>query len=341
MATTLAIVAAMTTTTSRVSVTAFMAVDTTPFSSSITRPQVKVASTSKLFATDTNADDAPEAKKKLSIETIDDDNRHILLRPADSPERPVLVDAFAPWCGPCKLLDKVLRQAQPKYLEKVDFCRWNVNDKEGTVELKEMFLESGYTLTKLPSLIVFREGKPVAVRPGFANEFQLDDFLEKTLPDVLERTFDEDGLKMIPLPAGMMANNDQKKEAAPESEKVKEISALDGEKKLPLHEEMMVQKEEKEVVQESKTAPETEIVEVKMSAAAKVQQAMKKKREDKELKAKMKEAKENEAKKEELIDDCIDEVECFERLERTIWQNRTVVPAMDGILLPTRSYGSP
>jgi thioredoxin 1 len=146
----------------------------------------------KLFAGSTNGDN----DKKVAIETVNDDNMDDLLHPSSN--RPVLVDAFAPWCGPCKLLDKVLRKAQPRYEDKVDFVRWNVNDKENTVELKKIFLDSGHTLNKLPSLILFRDGQPTAVRPGFANENQLDFWLENSLPDVLEKTFDEDGLKLLP-----------------------------------------------------------------------------------------------------------------------------------------------
>lgn len=146
----------------------------------------------KLFAGSPNGDN----DKKVAIETVNDDNMDDLLHPSSN--RPVLVDAFAPWCGPCKLLDKVLRKAQPRYEDKVDFVRWNVNDKENTVELKKIFLDSGHTLNKLPSLILFRDGQPTAVRPGFANENQLDFWLENSLPDVLEKTFDEDGLKLLP-----------------------------------------------------------------------------------------------------------------------------------------------
>jgi len=244
----------------RMSATAFAPSQTTPsFPASIARqrPAVTPLSSTKLFANEGGS--ANEEMMELTIETITDENSQTLLHPHSSPSRPVLVDAFAPWCGPCKLLDKVLRKAQPNYLGKVDFCRWNVNDKENTVELKKLFLDSGYTLTKLPSVIVFREGKPVAVRAGFANAFQLDDFLEQTLPDVLERTFDEDGVKMIPLTPAMIAMEEE------------------GERALG------------QVV-----------------------------------------GKANE-------DDCNDPVECYERLEQIVWENRTVVPAMDGIMLPARS----
>ena len=246
----------------------FVAVDTcsTPSFLSTTRPcrrHVKISTT--LFATD-DAADTPDQEMKLTMATITDENSHIHLHPPSN--RPVLVDAFAPFCGPCKLLDKVLRKAQPTYLKKVDFCRWNVNDKEATIELKQMFLDSGYTLTKLPSLILFRDGKPIAVRPGFANEFQLDDWLEKELPDVLERTFDENGIKMIP----MVAKGDDEK----------------------------VVTHKTHVVEEKKTV----------------------------LKA---------SEQDEDPMDCQDPEACWERVENTIWQNRTVIPAMDGIFLPQRA----
>lgn len=333
-----AVVAAMATTTS---VAAFLAVDPAPFFSSITRPQGTVEPPTKLFA------EKDGGKTKLTIETIDDDNRHTLLHPPSTPSRPVLVDAFAPWCGPCKLLDKVLRKAQPGYVGRVDFCRWNVNDKEGTKELKQLFLDSGHTLTKLPSLIVFREGEPVAVRPGFANEFQLDDFLEKTLPDVLERTFDEHGVKMLPLPEMMMVQKEESDKKKITAKKINEkkiegkTSSASSESvptMLPLPEKAMMENEKKDSVENRSkevTSDAGKVEERNVSASsgsappAKVQEAVKQ--------AVFK----DEAGQVEELGDCTDPVECWQRVEQTLWQNRTVVPAMDGIMLPARSYGSP
>mmetsp|Transcript_38399 Transcript_38399/g.69211 ORF Transcript_38399/g.69211 Transcript_38399/m.69211 type:complete len:364 (+) Transcript_38399:125-1216(+) len=283
-----AVVVAMTAATAtRMSAAAFTAVDTTPsFSSTNIRPHAKLST--KLFAKDDTSEE-----NKLTIETIADDNHQILLHPPSAPERPILVDAFAPWCGPCKLLDKVLRKAQPRYVDKVDFCRWNVDDKENTVELKKIFFDSGFTLTKLPSLIVFREGKPVAVRAGFANENQLDHFLEQTLPE-LERTFDENGVKMVPLTAEMMALK-MEMEAAEESRVAHATKTL-----------------EEEIV----VTVEADISTLTSTATVMVQQVIQQVIAD---------------------DDCTDPVECWERIDQTIWQNRTVVPAMDGILLPARN----
>mmetsp|Transcript_47096 Transcript_47096/g.98755 ORF Transcript_47096/g.98755 Transcript_47096/m.98755 type:complete len:283 (+) Transcript_47096:452-1300(+) len=260
--------AAMTTkTSSNVSVAAFMAIDTASLSFSSTRVRSNLKPSSKRFATL----DSSDAGEKANIQTITDDNLHTLLDPPSSPGRAVLVDAFAPWCGPCKLLDKVLRKAQPRYEDKVDFVRWNVNDKENTVELKNIFMASEFKMRKLPSLIMFRDGKPVAMREGMANEFQLDFWLESTLPE-LEKTFDEDGVKLVMLP-----------EVTMKEEEIKAAAVLEGDS---LEEEMVA------TVQEV------------------VQQA--------------------------IEQDCTDPTECYDRLERTVWQNRTVVPAMDGILLPAR-----
>mmetsp|Transcript_23974 Transcript_23974/g.40827 ORF Transcript_23974/g.40827 Transcript_23974/m.40827 type:complete len:286 (-) Transcript_23974:240-1097(-) len=249
------------------SVSAFIStsVVTTPFSSVSSRTH----HLSKLFGSSTNEDDGVH-EKKLTIETVTDDNMDTLLNPSSN--LPVLVDAFAPWCGPCKLLDKVLRKAQPRYLDKVEFVRWNVNDKENTVELKKMFLESGNTLSKLPSLILFREGQPIAVRPGFANDFQLDFWLEESLPDVLEKTFDENGLKMVAMP------------------KIEEdLTAVLPERKMladsKIPKEEMLDEEESPV---SSSSDQDRI-------------------------------------------ECNDEEACLEFLEKMVWENRTVVPAFQGI----------
>lgn len=260
------VVALATAMATRMPAAAFMAIDTT-----LSRPHPMLST--KLFVKD-----GTSQGEELTMETINDQNYQTLLNPPSSPQRPILVDAFAPWCGPCKILDKVLHKAQPRYLDKVDFCRWNVNDKENTVELKNLFLDSEFTLTKLPSLIVFREGKPVAARAGLANEFQLDSFLEKALPDVLESTFDENGIKMLPLPEQMMVQK--------ETGKIPKGRITHKTKNL----------QEEIVAKMAALSPSTS------TAAAMVHQAAQ-----------------------------------IKPVEQIFWQNRTVIPAMDGILLPARS----
>jgi len=261
--------------------------------------------------------------EKLVIEFLTDHNRDALLRPSVDPSRPILVDAFAPWCGPCKLLDKVLKKAQPRYIGKVDFVRWNVNDAENTALIKSHFIEKGYTLNKLPSLILYREGEPVAVRPGFANEFQLDDWLELALPDVLERTFDENGVKIEP----SRALNHGVTGKGPVMEKGEDAKyGLDVDGSAP------------EVAKETKVARHV------LSPLDFKARVMTERLRIVERTIVRTDAVETQDQKEtgmldasEVPTECTDETECWERVAETFgWKDRTVVPATDGILLPKR-----
>ena len=254
---------------------------------------------------------------KLVIPTINDDNFNILLN--NPTNRPVLVDAFAPWCGPCKLLDKVLRKVQAQYSTKgIDFCRWNVNDVTGTEVLRSQFINAGFVLSKLPSLIVYwgSSGVPLAVRPGFANEYQLDDFLEQTLPTILERTFDEYGVKLTTatstlgneIPATSVgvavAGKEEEEETCLEAKEVgREI-----------------------VIVETECITDSQQHNMNVNGELATTPLLEHERESINL------------QQQQLDNDCKTPQECYNRLEQTIWKNRTVVPAMDGIgmFLPTR-----
>jgi thioredoxin 1 len=285
-------------------------------------------------AEDNDGDAPPSPEKKLVIPLVTDANSPTLLRPPDS-SRPVLVDAFAPWCGPCKLLDKVLRKAQPRYVDRIDFVRWNVNDAEGTSGLRDLLASNGHALSKLPSLVVFRDGSPVAMRPGFANEFQLDDFLERTLPDVLERTFDERGVKMIGLPMMMATSPPPSSAVAVEGaeergETTTTTTTAAAADLLPPPPEgamaalvFLEAKEACEVVGGG-TEERCEIVVVEVEAASSATASSS--------------SPADSAVDDDDEGDCDTPLECIVRLERTAWKNRTVVPAMDGIgsFLPAR-----
>lgn len=201
-ATVAAVLAVLSATAARTSAAAFLSAGTARLSSATTRSHADPSTNPFL------AHYGSSEEESLIIRTVTDSTLHLLLPPPDG-TRPVLVDVFSPQCGPCKMLAKVLKQVQPSYRNRVDFVKWNVADKENTGELKRIVEEAGIVVRGLPSLIVFRGGVPVAARKGFANEFQLDYFLEQSLPDVLERTFDENGIKMVPLPEYMMGEAEE------------------------------------------------------------------------------------------------------------------------------------
>lgn len=65
----------------------------------------------------------------------------------------VLVDFWAPWCGPCMLLSPVIEEVSEEFEDKVSFYKLNVDDNKATA--------SEYNVMSIPTVIIFKEGKPV------------------------------------------------------------------------------------------------------------------------------------------------------------------------------------
>jgi thioredoxin 1 len=68
--------------------------------------------------------------------------------------KPVLVDFWAPWCGPCRIVSPIVEDLADEYAEKMAFAKLNV-DEAPNIALK-------YQVMSIPTLIVFENGKPVA-----------------------------------------------------------------------------------------------------------------------------------------------------------------------------------
>lgn len=76
-------------------------------------------------------------------------------------DRPVLIDFWAPWCGPCRMLSPTISEIAEEYGDKVKVCKVNV-DEQGE-------LASTFGVMSIPTLVVIKEGKIVnsviGVRP--------------------------------------------------------------------------------------------------------------------------------------------------------------------------------
>ena len=71
---------------------------------------------------------------------------------------PVLVDFWAPWCGPCKIVSPIVEELAKDFDGKVKVGKLNVDDNSATA--------SKYGIMSIPSLVVFKNGQPVKTMVG-------------------------------------------------------------------------------------------------------------------------------------------------------------------------------
>jgi thioredoxin 1 len=90
--------------------------------------------------------------------------------------KPVFVDFWAEWCGPCRMVSPVIEELSEEYDDKINFVKVNVDEANE--------LASKYNVFSIPTLAIFNKGQIVAQQVGAASKESYKNMIERTLEKI-------------------------------------------------------------------------------------------------------------------------------------------------------------
>ncbi len=88
-------------------------------------------------------------------------------------DQPVLVDYWAAWCGPCKMIAPILEEVASEYAGKLKVAKVNVDENQETA--------AKFGIRGIPTLMLFKNGQVSATKVGALSKSQLTAFLDGAL----------------------------------------------------------------------------------------------------------------------------------------------------------------
>ena len=88
-------------------------------------------------------------------------------------DKPALVDFWAEWCGPCKMIAPILHEAAEEYADKLSVVKLNVDESPNIAQK--------FGIRSIPTLMLFKDGAVQAQKLGAMSKSQLTEFLDTNL----------------------------------------------------------------------------------------------------------------------------------------------------------------
>jgi thioredoxin 1 len=105
-----------------------------------------------------------------NIVAVTDDSFESVVLQSD---KPVLVDYWAEWCGPCKMIAPILEEIASDYADKIKIAKLNIDDNPNT--------PPKYGIRGIPTLMLFKAGAVDATKVGALSKSQLTAFIDENI----------------------------------------------------------------------------------------------------------------------------------------------------------------